>query len=160
MPREIETIVYEYENIYTGETFKTEEEAAQSEDNYLNEYGGIFAYDKDGVKISRVHDLIDVSSYACGFDEIKAITFENLKSLERVKNIIATQEDEMGASHAFIFYYNHFLNFPCTFIKNPRWKSGDEDNGVPVFVPAELEVKQLETQLKNIKNLLDKISKQ
>lgn len=160
MPREIETIVYEYENIYTGEVFETEEEAAQSEEEYLKKYGGIFAYDKNGAKIVHPYGLINVGQYACGLSKIEAITFENHECLKIFKNTIENQEREEGCDHAFILHYNTFLDFPLTLVKNPRWKEGDEDRGVPVFVPAILEIKQLESQLKSIKNLLDKISKQ
>lgn len=160
MPREIETIVYEYENIYTGETFETEEEALESEKEYLSEYGAVFAYDKDGVKIPDIYKLVNVTKYACGLEEIEAITFENSKCLENFKNVIETQEAEEGISHSSIFYYNGFVNFPLTFVKNFNWKEGSEEHGIPVFVPAALEIKQLEYRLKNINNLLDKISKQ
>lgn len=160
MPREIETVVYEYENIYTGETFETEEEALESEKDYLSEYGGVFAYDENGIEIPSPYGMINVEKWAYGLGEIEAIIFKSSESLNTFKMTIEEQEREDGCDHAFIFFHNGFTDFPLTFIKNPRWKVGGEKHRIPMFVPANLEIKQLESQLIRIKNLLDKISKQ
>lgn len=149
--RATEIVKEVYEDVVSGETFETEEEAKESENVSVRDQGVHF-YMENGEEVS-LHDFFDDFLSNGGFNNISAIKFDSADAvtwfLEEFTNLF-----ELGRDYAPISS-DKVVSGELIYVQNPFADDFDEH---PDFVSAKEAIRWLDNLKKDAKKWIDRLT--
>lgn len=149
--RATEIIKEVYEDVVSGNTFETEEEAKESENVSVRD-SGVHFYVENGEEVF-LHYFFNEEFYNSGFNNISAIKFDSTDAvtwfLEEFINLFELDRDYAPISS------DKVISGELIYVQNPF---ADDFDNYPDFVPAKEAIRWLDNLKKDAEKWIDKLT--